>query len=73
MFETKFFIALSAIVSFAGWLYYSLNEKEMAFVTWISDDYYALGALVMGHSLRRSKAKYKLHLMYSKGVSDEIL
>jgi glycogenin glucosyltransferase len=50
-----------------------LPSKPYAFVTWVNNDYYALGALVLGHSLRRVGTKHILHLMYSDGISEHML
>uniref|UniRef100_A0A914DZ08 glycogenin glucosyltransferase n=1 Tax=Acrobeloides nanus TaxID=290746 RepID=A0A914DZ08_9BILA len=51
----------------------STPQKPCSFVTWVNNDNYALGALVLGHSLRKVETKHKLHLMYSKGVSTRML
>lgn len=52
---------------------YSTSEKPCAFVTWVNNDKYALGALVLGHSLRKAGTTHKLHLLYSDGLSSYML
>jgi len=44
-----------------------------AYVTFIADDWYALGALVMAHSLRFNGAKRKLIVLVTESVSDKAI
>uniref|UniRef100_A0A914PIX0 glycogenin glucosyltransferase n=1 Tax=Panagrolaimus davidi TaxID=227884 RepID=A0A914PIX0_9BILA len=43
--------------------------SKFAWVTLATNDRYALGALVLAASLRRSNTKYSLHILYTDGVS----
>jgi len=43
-----------------------------AWVTLATNDGYAIGALVLAHSLRNAGTEHKLHIMYTNGVSPPI-
>jgi glycogenin glucosyltransferase len=43
-----------------------------AWVTLATNDGYALGALVLAHSLKRAQTKHHLHILYTSGVSDQM-
>uniref|UniRef100_A0A914YXH1 glycogenin glucosyltransferase n=1 Tax=Panagrolaimus superbus TaxID=310955 RepID=A0A914YXH1_9BILA len=43
-----------------------------AWVTLATNDGYALGALVLAHSLRRAKSKHHSHILYTDGVSAQM-
>ena len=43
-----------------------------AWVTLATNDGYALGALVLAHSLRRAQTQHHLHILYTDGVSAQM-
>uniref|UniRef100_A0A914Q5A0 glycogenin glucosyltransferase n=1 Tax=Panagrolaimus davidi TaxID=227884 RepID=A0A914Q5A0_9BILA len=43
-----------------------------AWVTLATNDGYALGALVLAHSLRRAKTRHHLHILYTDGVTAQM-
>lgn len=45
---------------------------ENAFVTLALDDGYAIGALVLGYSLKAVETKHNLHVLYTNEVSDPL-
>lgn len=48
------------------------SESRTAWVTLATNDGYAVGALVLAHSLRAVGTCHKLHVMYTEGVSEEM-
>jgi glycogenin len=48
------------------------NELPMAWVTLATTDGYAVGALVLAHSLRNVGTKHKLHIMFTVGISPNL-
>uniref|UniRef100_A0A5S6QYG1 glycogenin glucosyltransferase n=1 Tax=Trichuris muris TaxID=70415 RepID=A0A5S6QYG1_TRIMR len=47
-------------------------HADQAWVTLVTNDSYCLGALVLGHSLRRTNTKRALHCLVAPGVSQEM-
>lgn len=46
--------------------------SQKAWVTLATNDGYAVGALVLAHSLRNVQTQHKLHILYTNGVSPQI-
>lgn len=49
-----------------------MTEENTAWVTLATTDGYALGALVLAHSLRNVETRHKLHVLFTEGVSEEL-
>ncbi|KHJ41763.1 glycosyltransferase, family 8 [Trichuris suis] len=47
-------------------------HTDQAWVTLVTNDSYGLGALVLGHSLRKTKTRRVLHCMVAPGVSKDM-
>lgn len=76
MFLKGFIFILVLVLAYLFQILFNLwktENREKAYVTWVNNDYYGVGALVLGHALLRSGTKHKLHLLYSDGVSDNML
>ncbi|KAL3101094.1 hypothetical protein niasHS_001554 [Heterodera schachtii] len=48
------------------------TDNGLAWVTLATTDAYAVGALVLAHSLKAVNTRHKLHVLYTDGVSDEM-
>jgi len=46
-----------------------MTSDNTAWVTLATNDGYAVGALVLAHSLRNVGTTHKLHVLYTSGVS----
>jgi len=46
-----------------------MTSDNTAWVTLATNDGYAVGALVLAHSLRNVGTSHKLHVLYTSGVS----
>jgi len=47
-------------------------KSDCAWVTLATTDGYAIGALVMAHSLRKVGTRHKIHVLYTACISQEI-
>ena len=49
------------------------TSKRSAWVTLVTNDDYAVGALVLAQSLRNVGTKHRLHILYTSNISQDIL
>lgn len=54
-------------------IFFKKMSKPNAWVTLATNDGYAIGALVLAHSLRKVATAHKIHIIYTDGVTPNML